>query len=136
MSLSQRIFFIVFPLAFALGFAGCQQEWSAEKAGRKIDQAAKKAGEKTEEARKTLGKKAKRAEEYVDDSVITAKIKAEILSDPLLKVSQINVTTVNGVVKLSGLVDSQQSSDRAIKIAHSVKNVRSVKNGLVVKSSG
>jgi hyperosmotically inducible protein len=132
MSLSQRIFFIVFSLAFALGFAGCQQEWSAEKAGRKIDQAA----EKTEEARKALGEKAKRADEYIGDAVITAKIKAEILSDPLLKVSQIKVTTVNGVVKLSGLVDSQQSRDRAIEIAHSVKNVRSVKNGLVVKGSG
>ena|SRR5207237_482123 len=136
MSLSQKIFFIVFSLAFALGFAGCQQEWSAEKAGRKIDQAAKKAGEKTEEARKALGEKAKRAVEYMDDAAITAKIKAEILSDPLLKISQINVTTVNGVVKLSGFVDSQQSSDRAIKIAHNVKNVRSVKNGLVVKGSG
>jgi hyperosmotically inducible periplasmic protein len=45
----------------------------------------------------------------MDDAAITAKIKAEILSDPLLKISQINVTTVNGVVKLSGLVDSQQS---------------------------
>ena len=136
MSLSQRIFFIVFPLAFALGFAGCQQEWSAEKAGRKIDQVVKKAGEKTEEVGKTLGEKAKRADEYIGDTVITAKIKAEILSDSLLKVSQINVTTVNGVVKLSGLVDSQQSSDRAIEIAHSVKNVRSVENGLVVKGSG
>jgi|SRR5918992_876125 hyperosmotically inducible protein len=134
MSLPQRIFFIVFSLA--LGFAGCQQEWSVEKAGRKIDQAAKKVGERTEEARKALGKKAKRADEYIGDAVITAKVKAEILTDPLLKVSQINVTTVNGVVKLSGLVDSQQSSDRAIKIAHSVKNVRSVKNGLVVKGSG
>ena len=134
MSLPQRIFFIVFSLA--LRFAGCQQEWSVEKAGRKIDQAAKKVGERTEEARKALGKKAKRADEYIGDAVITAKVKAEILTDPLLKVSQINVTTVNGVVKLSGLVDSQQSSDRAIKIAHSVKNVRSVKNGLVVKGSG
>ena len=136
MSLSPRIFFIVFSLAFALGFAGCQQEGPAEKAGRKIDQAAKKAGEKTEEVRKALGKKAKKAEEYMDDAIITAKVKAEILSDPLLKVSQINVTTVNGVVKLSGLVDSQQSSDRAIEIAHSVKNVRSVENSLVVKGSG
>ena len=135
MSLSQRIFFIVFPLAFALGFAGCQQEWSAEKAGRKIDQAAKKAGEKTEEARKALGEKAKRAVKYMDDAAITAKIKAEILSDPLLKISQINVTTVNRVVKLSGLVDSQHSSDRVIEIAHSVKNVRSVENGPVVKGS-
>jgi hyperosmotically inducible protein len=42
----------------------------------------------------------------MDDAAITAKVKAEILSDPLLKISQINVTTVNGMVKLSGLVDS------------------------------
>jgi len=62
---------------------------------------------------------------------ITAKVKAEILSDPLLKVSQINVTTTNGVVKLSGTVDSQQGIDRATEIALSVKDVKSVENSLV-----
>jgi hypothetical protein len=72
-----------------------------------------------------------KVEEYMDDSAITAKIKAEILSDPLLKVSQINVTTTNGVVSLSGTVDSQQSIDRALAIARSVKDVKSVENGLV-----
>jgi hyperosmotically inducible protein len=85
--------------------------------------------------RKALGEKAKRAGEYMDDAAITAKIKAEILSDPLLKVSQINVTTTNGVVRLSGVVDSQQSIDRAMEIARSVKNVKSVENGLVVKGA-
>jgi hyperosmotically inducible protein len=69
----------------------------------------------------------------MDDSAITAKIKAEILSDPLLKVSQINVTTTNNVVMLSGVVDSQQSIDRAMEIVRSVKNVKSVENNLVVK---
>ena len=69
----------------------------------------------------------------MDDSAITAKIKADILSDPLLKVSQISVTTTNNVVMLSGVVDSQQSIDRAMEIVHSVKNVKSVENGLVVK---
>ncbi len=63
---------------------------------------------------------------------ITAKIKAEILSDPLLKVSQISVTTTNGVVSLSGTVDSRQSVDRALEIARSVKSVKSVENGLVL----
>jgi hyperosmotically inducible protein len=58
-------------------------------------------------------------------------VKAEILSDPLLKVSQINVTTTNGVVKLSGTVDSQQGIDRATEIALSVKDVKSVENSLV-----
>ena len=69
----------------------------------------------------------------MDDSAITAKIKAEILSDPLLKVSQISVTTTNGVVKLSGVVDSQQSIDRAVEIVRSNRNVKSVENNLVVK---
>jgi len=71
----------------------------------------------------------------MDDSAITAKIKAQILSDSLLKVSQINVTTSNGVVKLSGVVDSQQSIDRAMEITRSVKNVKSVENGLGVKGA-
>ncbi|MGH8624719.1 MAG: BON domain-containing protein, partial [Gammaproteobacteria bacterium] len=75
------------------------------------------------------------AAEYLDDAAITAKIKADILSEPLLKVAQINVTTVKGVVKLSGVVDSQQGIDRAEEIARSVKNVGSVENGLVVKGA-
>ncbi|TFG38663.1 MAG: BON domain-containing protein, partial [Syntrophobacterales bacterium] len=82
-------------------------------------------------AKEAVVEKAAKVEEYMDDSAITAKIKAEILSDALLKVSQINVTTTNGVVSLSGTVESQQSIDRALEIARSVKDVKSVENGLV-----
>jgi len=71
----------------------------------------------------------------MDDAAITAKIKAEILSDPLLKVSQINVITTNGVVKLSGVVDSQQSIDRSQEIARSVKEVKSVESEIAVKDA-
>jgi hyperosmotically inducible protein len=72
--------------------------------------------------------------EYMDDSVITAKIKQDILGDPLLKSSQINVTTENGVVKLSGSVDSQQTIDRVKAIAQSVTDVKAVESDqLVVK---
>jgi hyperosmotically inducible protein len=87
------------------------------------------------EAKEALGKKAERTGEYMDDAAITAKIKAEILSDPLLKVSQINVITTNGVVKLSGVVDSQQSIDRSQEIARSLKEVKSVESELVVKGA-
>ncbi len=135
MSLSDRGFCIVFLLAFVLGLAGCQQEGTAEKAGQKIDQTAEKAGKKIEGAAEALSEKAERTGEYMDDAAITAKIKAYILSDPLLKVSQINVTTTNGVVKLSGVVDSQQSIDRSKEIAHSVKDVKSVESELVVKGT-
>jgi len=131
MRLSHRVFFIVFLMAFVLGMAGCQQEGTAEKAGQKVDQAAEKAGKKIEGAKEAVVEKAAKVEEYMDDSAITAKIKAEILSDALLKVSQINVTTTNGVVSLSGTVESQQSIDRALEIARSVKDVKSVENGLV-----
>jgi hyperosmotically inducible protein len=136
--------FIVIIMTFVFGFAGCQQEGTAEKAGTKIDQATEKAvknmdqttekaGKKIEETGEAINAKVEKAEEIMDDSAITAKIKAEILSDPLLKVSQISVTTTNNVVTLSGVVDSQQSIDRAMEIAHSVKSVKSVENNLAVK---
>ena len=132
MKLSYRGLFIIFCLAFVFGLAGCQQEGTAEKAGQKVDQAAEKTGKKIEGAKEAAVEKVEKTGESMEDSAITAKIKAEILSDPLLKVSQINVSTTNGVVKLSGKVDSQQSIDRAMEIARSVKDVKSVENGLVL----
>jgi hyperosmotically inducible protein len=134
MSLSDGVFFSVF-LSAILGLAGCQREGTDEKAGQKIDQAVENAGKKLEGTGESLGGKAEKAGEYLDDSVITAKIKAEILSDPLLNSPQINVTTTNGVVKLSGVVDSQQSIDRAMEIARGSQNVKSVDNSLAVKDA-
>ena len=71
--------------------------------------------------------------EYVDDSAITAKVKAAIFNEPSLKVFQINVETFKGDVQLSGFVDSSQSVSKAGEVARSVKGVRSVKNNLIVK---
>jgi hyperosmotically inducible protein len=135
MGLSHRGFWIVVLLSIFLGLSGCEQKGSAEKAGEKMDQAAEKAGEKIEGAKEAIGDSAEKAAEYLDDTAITAKIKADILGDPLLEVAQINVTTTNGVVALDGVVDSQQSIDRAMEIAQSVKEVKSVENNLVVKGS-
>lgn len=70
---------------------------------------------------------------YVDDSVITAKVKSAILTDPALKVLQISVETFKGEVQLSGFVDSQQSASRAAEVARSIHGVVSVKNSLIVK---
>jgi osmotically-inducible protein OsmY len=71
--------------------------------------------------------------EYIDDSGITASVKAAIYNDPMLKVGQISVETYNGVVQLSGFVDSAQAARRAVELARSVKGVKSVKNSLIVK---
>jgi len=71
--------------------------------------------------------------EYVDDSVITTKVKALIAADDLLKSFQISVETYKGTVQLSGFVNSQKAVDKAGEITKTVKGVTSVKNNLVVK---
>lgn len=121
-------------LIAGLGLGGCEQEGSAEMAGKKIDKAVEKTGQQLERTGESMGASAAKAGEYMDDSAVTTQIKAAILSDPLLKVAQINVTTVNGVVKLIGVVDSQQSINRALQIVRSIPNVKSIDNTLVVKS--
>lgn len=73
------------------------------------------------------------AGEYVDDTVITSKVKAKILQDPKLKVLQINVETFKGVVQLSGFVESASSAERAVAVARDVKGVRRVENKMTVK---
>jgi osmotically-inducible protein OsmY len=71
--------------------------------------------------------------EYVDDSVITAKVKAAILGDSTLKVNEINVETFKGVVQLSGFVRSKEDIDKAVQVARGVAGVKSVKNDMRIK---
>ncbi len=71
--------------------------------------------------------------EYVDDTVITTKVKSAIFSDPDLKVLHINVETFKGVVQLSGFVNSASSVTKARDVARSVKGVVSVQTNLIVK---
>jgi hyperosmotically inducible protein len=73
------------------------------------------------------------AGEYVDDSVISTKVKSLLANDDFLKSFQITVETYKGTVQLSGFVDSQKAIDKASEIASSVKGVKSVKNNLNVK---
>ena len=70
---------------------------------------------------------------YVDDSVITTKVKALLAEDDFLKSFKISVKTYKGRVQLSGFVNSQNAVDKAGQIARSVKGVTSVKNNLIVK---
>ncbi len=68
--------------------------------------------------------------EYIDDTVITTKVKLAIMEDPALKSSEINVETFKGVVQLSGFVVSQDAINKAIETARSVNGVTSVKNDM------
>ena len=73
------------------------------------------------------------AGEYVDDSVITTKVKSLLAADDFLKSFQISVETFQGTVQLSGFVNSQQAADKASEITRSVQGVKSLKNNLIVK---
>ncbi|MBY0416686.1 MAG: BON domain-containing protein [Pararheinheimera sp.] len=71
--------------------------------------------------------------EYVDDTVITAKVKSAFLGEKGLKVAEINVETFKGVVQLSGFIESRADADRAIGLARAVSGVTSVKDDMRIK---
>jgi osmotically-inducible protein OsmY len=71
--------------------------------------------------------------EYVDDAVITTKVKTAIFNEPTLKSAEINVETYKGAVQLSGFVNSQADINKAAEVARGVQGVTSVKNDMRVK---
>jgi osmotically-inducible protein OsmY len=73
------------------------------------------------------------AGEYVDDSVVTTRVKAAIFDEMSLKTFQINVKTYQGTVQLSGFVDSAQHAQQAADLARKVPGVKEVHNDLIVK---
>ncbi len=129
------LLFLAAALATFSGLAASQPEGAAEKAGQQIDRTVDKAGDAVADMKESASEKAESAGEYMDDSAITAKVKLAILRDPDLKVLQISVTTTDGVVNLAGVVDSQQSIDRATEVARGVANVKSVESSLTVKDA-
>jgi len=71
--------------------------------------------------------------EYLDDTVLTTKVKSTFLGDSRLKMFDINVKTFKGTVQISGFVDTQQESDRAFQLARTIKGVKAVNNSILVK---
>lgn len=71
--------------------------------------------------------------EYVDDTVISTRVKAEIFGEATLKSAEINVETFKGVVQLSGFVSSAADINKAVSIARNINGVKSVKNDMHVK---
>lgn len=73
--------------------------------------------------------------QYVDDTAVSTKVRAAIAQDPKLSIVPIDVETFQGVVQLSGFVDSQQEKARAGEVARNVAGVRDVKNNLIVRGA-
>ncbi|MCI0748681.1 MAG: BON domain-containing protein [Verrucomicrobia subdivision 3 bacterium] len=72
------------------------------------------------------------AGEYTDDKAITAKAKTALARDSVVKAHQVNVTTFQGVVQLSGFVETQEQKDRATELVRNISGVREVHNDLIV----
>ena len=71
--------------------------------------------------------------EYLDDSLITGKVKAALVGDPELKATEINVETYKGTVQLSGFVASPDDASKAAALTRKIEGVKSVKNDIAVK---
>lgn len=117
--------------------AVCVKDAKAAEARAKADA---KAPMKTADAKPAVGGKSAEAAPgkesvgaYIEDSVITAKVKGEVLKESSLKSAEINVETYKGVVQLSGFVRSRADIDKAVAVARGVKGVTSVKNDMIVK---
>jgi len=71
--------------------------------------------------------------EYLDDTVITSKVKAAFAKDPEVKATEVQVETFKGRVQLSGFVSSRESAKKAVEIARQVQGVKEVKDNTIVK---
>ena len=127
-------------LLLGVGLAACDSApGPAESAGRKIDQTANEASTKIAETvdkvADQIDQKSVQTGAAIDDAEITSKVKAAIFAEPGLKTLQISVDTVNGVVTLSGSVDSPAAIERAKGLASAVSGVKAVDNRLMQKSN-
>jgi len=116
-------------LGIALAGAGCDQRNASESVGQKVDRA-------TDKVAATSSNAANKTAEVMDDTALTAKVKAAILAEPGLRSLQIGVETHDAIVTLSGSVDSPPLKERAKQVAQGVAGVRDVVDNLVTKSSG
>ncbi|MBK5145669.1 BON domain-containing protein [Budviciaceae bacterium BWR-B9] len=92
----------------------------------KAKSAASDAGDKIEHS-------AKKADLYMDDSAITAKVKTALLDAKDIKSTEISVETINSMVYLTGNVASKAQAEQVVQLVGKVEGVTSVKNDLVIK---
>lgn len=71
--------------------------------------------------------------EYVDDTVVTTKVKAALLSDPVVSGLAVNVETFKGTVQLSGFVKTAAERDRAVEVTRKVGGVAQIKNDILIR---
>ncbi len=122
-----------FMIACLFGLTACDNPNTAEDAGKEIDIVVEKAEKKIEQASEKMGESSDQAVVEVEDATITAKIKAAFVAESTIKSLDINVSTTDGVVTLTGIADSPESSQKATDVAMLISEVKKVENKLIVK---
>jgi hyperosmotically inducible protein len=124
----------------ALATAGCGDRTPGQTVGQKMDRATDKVASSTERATDKVASATERAATKtgaaVEDTAITTKVKSAVLAEPGLKTLQIGVDTKDGVVTLSGTVDTPVLKERAMQVAQQVDGVKSVVDNLAIKTAG
>jgi len=132
MNISRKWIAVGFSVACAAGIVACEKPGTGEVVGKKVDETTEKAGDKLDQAAAAGSEKGEQTADFVDDAAITAKVKSAILAETGLRVLQVKVDTVDGVVTLTGTADSQRNIDKAKELASSVAGVKGVENQLAL----
>lgn len=74
-------------------------------------------------------------EEAIEDGIVTARVKAALVDDPVTKVHSINVETFKGTVQLSGFVETDEARNRALQLVKDINGVRNVRDALEVRKT-
>ena len=126
---------LVLFTAMLMGISACSDNGTG-KVGQNIDKATEAGNEKLADSSNAIQHQATRLDNTFNDMVLAAKVRNEILKDSALKASDINVDSQDGAVVLSGAVEKPEDAIRAVRIARSIDDVKSVDSKLSVRSNG
>lgn len=123
-------------MMIASGLVACDKPGPAETTGKKIDQTTENVSNAVsntvDKVDNTISKKGAAAGQAIDDTKITAMVKSNLMNEPGLKSLKLTVTTLNGVVTISGSSNTSANREKAIQIAKAVDGVKSVTNKIVI----
>jgi hyperosmotically inducible protein len=117
----------VILITILIGVSACNKQNSAESAVKSIDTAIENTSSEVKYNSQKMGV-------YMDDSVVTAKVKAALLADSGMQVFEINVETAKGITTLQGAVDSNKNKKNVEVMIAGIDGVKHVNNELVIES--
>ena len=115
--------------------AGCEQRASGDKVGQATSPSTTPSRPATTSPPMTSSDQTSKTSGAVDDTMLTAKVKAALLAEPGLKSTQIDVATKDATVTLSGNVDSSTMRDRAKQVAMGIDGVKDVVDNMNLKTT-